>query len=168
MTILCGWRGVTVPAAGTVVKPLTVTLLEVKVTGVLLVLCSVMVCEPGDCAPCTAAKIRPAGCTMAPTLEPGGSTVRTTDTNCGLLVALADDTFTVPKYVPAVRPVGFSVTPTAGTKAAPASVWPLWGNTESQEPPEMVLVEMVQGMMPVPALRMLKDCSSGAPPPCAA
>src|SRR5271166_3943346 len=77
MTILCGWRGVTVPAAGTVVTPLMVTLLEVKVTGVLLVLCTVMVCEPGDCAPCTPAKIRPAGCTMGPTLVPGGRTVKT-------------------------------------------------------------------------------------------
>src|SRR5271155_2774742 len=141
-----------VPPAGSVVNPLIVAWLAVKVTGVLLVLCIVTDCAPGVSAPGTPANIRPVGWTIGPILLPAGSTVKTIETNCGLLVAPGADTSTVPKYVPALRPVGSISTPTIGTNATLASVCPLWGNAASHCPPEIVLLEMVHGIMPEPVL----------------
>src|SRR2546421_12397726 len=99
MTIRPGWDCVTVPADGAdwnqgvalaVIRP------EVKLTGVLLVLCTVTVCEPGGSAPATAVQINPEGWTIGPRLLPGGRDVRITDTICGSFVAPVAETCTRP------------------------------------------------------------------------
>ncbi len=60
------------------------------------------------------------------------------------------------------------MTCTATTGAVLASLRPVAGVADSQEPPDSVEVDAVQFKAPTPTLSTLKDWAGGAPPPAAA
>src|SRR5258708_438492 len=99
ITMRTGCAAVTMPSSGVAWHhfPPSVTHAAWNVTGVVLRLCTVTFCDPGDCAPAVALKISAEGCTSGPTLLPGASTFRNTETNCGLLSAPGAVTCTVPE-----------------------------------------------------------------------
>src|SRR5438309_984102 len=99
MTMRTGLACVTVPSDGMEVNqfaPSAVTRPDWNVRGVALVLWTSTVCELGDSPPAAPAKIKPVGCTSGPILLPGCKTLRTIETNCGVLSASGAETCTVP------------------------------------------------------------------------
>ena len=96
---MAGPPAVTVPPGGNTVSqfpPEGVLVPEENVSGEVFRLCTSTACDEGDSPPAAATKIIPVGCTIGPTWLPGGNRFNTTDTNCGLLFAPGEVTFTDP------------------------------------------------------------------------
>jgi hypothetical protein len=93
------------------------------------------------------------------------TTVKVMFTVCGELEAFAEVMVTVPLYVPAARPVGFTATVSAVGVPPVAAVVPLVGVTLSQVPPAGVVAAAAVKLMAAALLVRLMVWLAGVAPP---